>query len=192
MKVMLDTSVLVNMFLAQNLKKEGGKLVPKLVDAEYIREELSRKKFVNIITLFLSLEYREVMQHLLVSKKYLEHGYLPPNFRDARDELPLTKEELETISIAVSSFIEESSEIVLVDTNNKAFLELLQSLCSITGVGLLDTIHFLSALATDCDYFVTDDAEFIKAYQNTSVDYVFNGKTKCIRSSQFKQILSNP
>ena len=159
MKTMLDTCIWQNFALIK-MKKEGK--IPKSLEKSKKLWELLEKKVKNkeidvISTDWNLLEFRDQITKLVLEKKFIENGYSLTEFKEARKEIQLDKEDLKVIDDFVFIVPALSGEKTF---NANIDFKFLWKLCN-TGISAFDAIHIQQANDNECDFFVTRDGELI-------------------------------
>lgn len=159
MRIMLDTCIWQNLALIKMKKdRKIPKSLKKSKELWYILEKKVKRKEIEIIsTDWNLLEFRDQMTKLVLEKKLIENGYSLTEFKEAKREIELDKDDFKIIDNLVF--------IIPALSGKKRFdididFKFLWKLCN-TGISTFDAIHIQQANDNECNYFITRDNDLI-------------------------------
>ena len=157
---MLDTNLLVNFLLIQWKEDKKQKIPEQLKKSKELKEKYIQKKFVNYVSDWNLLEFRDAVEKLIHEKKLINNGYSINEFKEGREELPLNQSELDKINKIVSEVYGNSIFIVR-PINYKKLIPICQK-----GVSTFDALLLIQANSIkECNKFVTRDKQLIKKFK---------------------------
>lgn len=139
-----------------------GERIPKSLEKSkmlwgILEKKLKNKEIEIISTDWNLLEFRDQMTKLVLEKKFIENGYSLTEFKEARKEIELEKEDFKLIDGLVFIIPALSGGERF---NEDIDFKFLWKLCN-TGISAFDAIHIQQANDNGCDYFVTRDSDLI-------------------------------
>lgn len=166
-RVMLDTNVLVKFAFVLYKIYKNTKIQSNLIRYKFVLEKLEGAKFFNIMSDWNKLELRDVLLKLKLAENYFMSGFTVNEFKDAEEEIKLSKEDQDSVNLVVFNiwkFCEKNTENIdmrkIEHWTKKDYSS-------------MDIILIHQAELNKCDYFVTNDR---KLFNSKELSKAFNVK----------------
>jgi predicted nucleic-acid-binding protein len=180
MRIMLDTNILVKFTFIYYKEDKNIKIPKSLRKFLSILTDFEFNKFRNVMTMWNRFELRDVLMRLKLAEKNFMSGFSIDEFRDAEEDIQLSKEELEGINLIITNFLIHSE---WVNSTKEMDLEKIERLTK-KDFSHMDIILLHQAELNNCDYFVTNDK---KLWSNKELKEYF--KVKVCNVNEFKDKL---
>lgn len=155
---MLDTCVLVDFSLIYAKEDKKQPLPERLKKCKELLEKLEGAKFQNVMSSLGKWELRKVIMEIKLEQKFVESGYTPREFGEAKREISLDEKEIDLVNEAVFGFWKFSERKML--QINKEESEKIECLTK-KGFGFMDCLLVSEANKYECGFFVTRDNRMI-------------------------------
>lgn len=153
--VMLDTNVLVSFALIYS-KYDKKQSIPKpLQRTEKLLGFYEWNLFENYMSLWNQMEFRQILMEIKFEQKLIELGFATREFRSARREINLEKNEKDLVNEGVWDIWMSSTK----ETHDLDLVKIRR--LSKEGFHFIDLVLLDQAQKSKCEYFVTNE-EFLK------------------------------
>ncbi|MEK6859813.1 MAG: hypothetical protein AABX54_03285 [Nanoarchaeota archaeon] len=182
MKIMLDTNILVKFTFIYYKEDENIKIPKSLRKFLPILTAFELNKFRNVITMWNRFELRDVLMRLKLAEKNFMSGFTIDEFRDAEENIQLSRKELEGINLIIDNFLINSEWVYSTKEMN---LEKIEKMTK-KDFSHMDIILLHQAELNNCDYFVTNDKKLC-----SNKELKENFKVKICNVNEFKNKIMN-
>ncbi len=151
---MLDTCILVDFSFIYAKEDKKQKLPDRLKKSKELLTKLENTKFFNVMTYWNKWELRKVISDIKLEQKFVESGYSPREFGDARREINLEESELKLVNKVVFDFWKYSTrDTAELDKEDFGKIEHITK----RGFEFMDCLLIIQAKKLGCNLFITRD-----------------------------------
>lgn len=180
---MLDTNIMIDLLRVQWRRDKGIALTEDLKKSDFIGKNAGAL-YNRYVSTHGFLELRDKIEQFVYHKKIGEFGFLSYEFKEARKDVPLEKDDLMRIDSGVMQLF--SPSMVKDPTLD---VDKLEEVCR-KGITLLDAILLLQANdIKDCDYFVTKDKILFETICRNKLNKTFFNSVKIKLRNDFFGII---